>query len=201
MGDGMHYVRGYHFVMPFTQLRPPGPDLEQTHGHFWVPVDDENVMVWNFYWSHGRGDLRHDRASDESSGNAYGTHVDEKNGFRPFRNRANDWGIDRQAQKTETFSGIDGINQQDRAVQESMGRIVDRTRENLGPADRAVVATRKLLLEAVETVRNGGDPRSTRPSYYEARAAEATLPTEANWRDALVPRMNPRTYPPKQAAE
>ena len=157
MGDGSHYVRGYHFIMPFTQLRPPGPDKNQTHGHYWVPIDDETCMVWNFYSSYEQEPLG-PRSSE--SGNGYGTHIDVENGFRPVRNQANDWMIDRQMQKTETFTGIDGINQQDRAVQESMGHIVDRTRENLGPADRAVVATRRLLLEAVDTVqRNGGSAR------------------------------------------
>jgi phenylpropionate dioxygenase-like ring-hydroxylating dioxygenase large terminal subunit len=190
MGDGTHYVRGYHFVMPFTQLRPPGPGKEETHGHYWVPIDDENVLVWNFYWTHTKEPLPR---RDASSGNSYGTHVDPKNGFRPVHDARDHWGLDRAMQKTETFSGIDGINQQDRAVQESMGRIVDRSRENLGPADRAVVATRKLLLEAVETVEQGGDPRGTGSSYYEARAAENTLPREIKWREVLIPRMHPET--------
>ena len=97
-------------------------------------------------------------------------------GFRSLRNRSNDWGIDRAMQKTETYTGIPGINQQDRAVQESMGYIVDRSRENLGPADKAVVATRKLLLEAMETVERGGDPPGVSSSYYEARAAELVVP-------------------------
>jgi phthalate 4,5-dioxygenase len=192
LGDGTHYVRGYHFVMPFTQLRPPGPDKEQTHGHYWVPIDDENVLVWNFYWSHGAEGLG-ELANDESSGNAYGTHVDVTNGFRPVRNSSNDWGLDRKIQRTETFSGIEGINQQDRAVQESMGRIVDRTRENLGPADRAVVATRKLLLAAVDTVQRNGDPPGTGTSYYETRAAEAVLSQALDWRKALLPLMHPET--------
>ena len=39
------------------------------------------------------------------------------------------------------------INAQDRAVQESMGVIVDRSREHLGPADRAIIAARRLLSE------------------------------------------------------
>jgi phthalate 4,5-dioxygenase len=89
MGDGTHYVRGYHFVMPFTQLRPPGPGKQQTHGHYWVPIDDENVLVWNFYWTHGEGPLG-DREAANSSGNAYGTHVDTKNGFRPRPQRTED---------------------------------------------------------------------------------------------------------------
>jgi phthalate 4,5-dioxygenase len=78
-------------------------------------------------------------------------------------------------------------------VQESMGPIVDRTRENLGPADKAVVATRKLLLEAMETVERGGDPPGVGTSYYEARAAELVVPKAGNWRSELLPLMNPST--------
>jgi phenylpropionate dioxygenase-like ring-hydroxylating dioxygenase large terminal subunit len=191
LGDDI-YVRGYHFVMPFTQLRPPGPDKQEVHGHYWVPIDDENCMVWNFYHSYGDEELGQ-RESQESSGNAYGSQVDIKNGFRPIRNRSNNWMIDRQMQKTETYTGITGINQQDRAVQESMGRIVDRTKENLGPADRAVVATRKLLLEAVDAVQRNEDPPGVGTGYYEARAAELVLPKGASWRDQLLPLMNPQT--------
>src|SRR6185437_11101107 len=101
--------------------------------------------------------------------------VDIHNGFRPLRNRSNDWGIDRQMQKTDNYTGIFGINQQDRAVQESMGPIVDRSRENLGPADRAVVATRKLLLEALDAIARGDDPPGTGTSYHEVRAAELVV--------------------------
>jgi phthalate 4,5-dioxygenase len=186
------YVRGYHFVMPFTQLRPPGPGKEEVHGHYWVPIDDHNCMVWNFYHSYGNEPIGNREVAD-MSGNAYGTHVDTKNGFRSLRNRGNDWGIDRAMQKTETYTGIAGINQQDRAVQESMGPVVDRTRENLGPADKAVVATRRLLLEAMETVERGGDPPGVGNSYYEARAAELVVSKADNWRSALLPLMNPQT--------
>ncbi len=96
-------------------------------------------------------------------------------------------------QRTETFSGVNGINQQDRAVQESMGPIVDRTRENLGPADRAVVATRRLLLEACDAVERGGDPRGTGSSFHELRAAEAVLGGNIDWRAALLPVMYPQS--------
>ncbi len=190
LGD-QNYVRGYHFIMPFTQLRPPGPDKEEVHGHYWVPIDDETCMVWNFYYSYGKDPIGN-REAEGNSGNAYGSHVDPKT-FLPVRNRANGWMLDRQMQKTETFTGIDGINQQDRAVQESMGRIVDRTREHLGPADRAVVATRRLLLEAIDAVAHGQEPRGVSPAYYEAIAAEAVLPKSEDWRADILPRMHPET--------
>ena len=41
-------------------------------------------------------------------------------------------------------------------MQESMGPIVDRSKEHLGPADRAIIVARRLLLQAVKTVQEGG---------------------------------------------
>ncbi len=185
------YVRGYHFIMPFTQLRPPGPNKQQTHGHYWVPIDDDNCMVWNFYHTHDGQPIS--KTVDSGAGNELGVDVDIHNGFVSKVNRSNNWNIDRNIQRTDTYSGIKGINAQDRAVQESMGRIVDRSREHLGPADRAIIATRKLLLEAVDVVEQGGDPSGTRPTYYEVLAAEATLLKSKDWRLELLPRMYPET--------
>ena len=99
--------------------------------------------------------------------------------------------IDRDVQKTETFTGIRGVNTQDRAVQESMGRIVDRSREFLGPADMAIVTTRKLLEEAANTVSDGGDPLGLLPSYYNIRSAQDTVPYGINWKDVLMNKMYP----------
>jgi hypothetical protein len=95
--------------------------------------------------------------------------------------------LDRQVQKTETFTGIDGINAQDRAIQEGMGAIVDRSREHLGPADRAIIQARRLLLEAVKVVAEDGTPRGLAPTYANAAAAEAVLPQGTDWREAELP--------------
>jgi len=116
-------------------------------------------------------------------------------GFRKLRNRDNQWLIDRAAQKTETFTGILGINTQDHAVQESMGRIVDRSREHLGPADKAVIAARQLLLKAIETVEDGGDPRGTGTSYYRLRAIERILPPDTDWWQAMRDELDPELAP------
>ncbi|MBT3883170.1 MAG: aromatic ring-hydroxylating dioxygenase subunit alpha, partial [Rhodospirillaceae bacterium] len=191
LGEEESYVRGYHFIMPFTQLRPPGPDQQRTNGHYWVPMDDESCMVWNFYHTHDGQPIPED--VDKGAGNELGVDVDVENGFRSIRNKSNNWMIDREVQKTDTFSGIKGINAQDRAVQESMGLIVDRTKEHLGPADRAIIATRKLLLEAVSVVEQGGDPVGTSDSYYEVVAAEDTFPKDTDWRQTLRPRMYPES--------
>ena len=111
--------------------------------------------------------------------------------FRSFANARNNWMIDRQAQKTQSFTGIDGINTQDRAVQESMGAIVDRSKEHLGPADRAIIIARQLLLQAVRTVQDGGAPPGVGESYYTVQAMHDLVPQDVDWREALLPLMYP----------
>ncbi len=186
LGEDSVYIRGYHFVMPFTQIRPPGPGKKEARGHFWVPIDDYNCMVWNFYATYGDEPIVD---TGEHTGNAYGTQVDVNNGFRSIYNRTNNWMINRDMQQTETFTGVNGINTQDRAVQESMGAIVDRTREHLGSADRAIVVTRKLLQEATEAVERNEDPPGLGQSYYDLRPAEVVLPLTVEWRKELIPLM------------
>ena len=111
--------------------------------------------------------------------------------FKNIRNRDNDWLIDRQVQKYETFTGITGINNQDQAVQESMGSIVDRSKENLSASDMAIVTARLILLEAARTVADGGDPPGVGTSYYNARAIDKVLPVDSKWADELLDEMNP----------
>jgi hypothetical protein len=65
----------------------------------------------------------------------------------PRRNRSNDYLVDRELQHRFEATGIYGVNDQDRALQEGMGRIVDRSREMLVAADIAIVAARRRLLE------------------------------------------------------
>ena len=195
LGQDRTYARGYHFVMPWTQLRPAGrAKPHQTNGHLWVPMDDESCMVWNFYYSYD-GPLSDEDQNPESGGNSFTTDIDVSNGFRSVRNRGNSWLIDRRAQKTETFTGIVGINVQDRAVQETMGPIVDRSKEHLGPADAAIIAARKLLQQAVRSVGDGADPPGVAPTYYDLRAADAVLSRDVDWHEALCREMYPTGEP------
>ncbi len=194
------YVRGYHYVMPFHQLRPQqvpnrgiggGPAHPMIAGHMWVPMDDENTMVWNWLLSVGDEPLSEADRLERGTGNGP-DFVDAANDYRSRHGRWNDWGMDRAKQRSVNFSGIDGINQQDRAVQESMGPVVDRSREHLGPADRAIIVMRQLLLQAVRTVREGGDPPGTGDSYNALRAWETIVPRGTAWREALLPQMDPQ---------
>jgi hypothetical protein len=52
--------------------------------------------------------------------------------------------------------GEEDINVHDQWAVESMGAIQDRTREHLGTSDKVIMANRRMLLKAIETVQAGG---------------------------------------------
>ena len=195
------YARGYQFVMPFTQLRPQRYDLATNEerlvipGHIWVPRDDHSCVVYNWIYSYGDEPLNAEDRLETNLGNGP-QYVDEENGYVSRANRSNNWNIDRRIQQRETFTGIRGINAQDRAVQESMGRVVDRSREHLGPADKAVIAMRRLLIQAVRTVQEGGNPLGASDAYYQVRAEEVLTAAGSDWRSELLPLMDLRATLP-----
>ena len=99
--------------------------------------------------------------------------------------------IEREIQKHETFTGIEGINTQDQAIQESMGSIVNRSKEHLAASDMAIVIARRMLLGASSTVADGGDPPGTGESYYNVRAIDDILPKGADWKEAMSDKLYP----------
>jgi phthalate 4,5-dioxygenase oxygenase subunit len=183
MPEDTNFVRGYHWVMPWNQIRgyTIDPERARNDGHMWVPVDDHNTIVFNWTYTLADEPLSERERSLAGTGNQLGVDIDINNNFRSLRNVRNKYQIDRQVQKTQTFSGISGTNTQDRAIQESMGAIADRTLERLGTTDRAIITARRLLLKAVKTVEDGGDPPGIAPSYYRLRAGERVIPKGANW--------------------
>ena len=85
----------------------------------------------------------------------------------------------------ESFSGIYGINTEDFAVQESMGPIVDRSREHLGASDLAVIHFRRPMIDAAARLaRDGATPVGLAQSvdYRALSSAEGMIPLGEDWR-------------------
>jgi hypothetical protein len=191
--NGDTHIMAHHFVMPWTQIRAHTVKGNLVPGHFYVPIDDENCMVWNWVYSFTDEPLSEWTLAyeDTESGNG-SVHVDQTT-FRSFDNRANNWGLDREAQRTVSFSGVKGINVQDRLVQEAVGPIVDRSRENLGQSDLPLIGLRKKMMEGVALVADEGDPAGVGTSYYELRAFEKVYPAETDWKAETLKLMHPKT--------
>ena len=197
-----NFVRVYQYTMPFQQMRPnivqtglsSNRRVPRIDGHIWVPIDDEQTHVYN--WAYGYdSDCAFDSTYVEETEAFYGRGADDyiPGTFRLKANASNDYFIDRQIQKTKSFTGIKGVNTQDVALQEGMGAIVDRTREHLGTSDRAIVVMRRMLLDATRAVESGKSPPGTDPQAYRSvRAHDGLVPAGADWRDAFAAALAPR---------
>jgi hypothetical protein len=113
--------------------------------------------------------------------------------YRPLANRDNDYLIDRAAQRAKkTFSGVAGIAMQDASLQESVGRIQDRTKERLVSTDNAIIMARQRLLKAALNLQKGIAPPALDPVTHAVRSAAVVLPKEVAFqegaRDALIAR-------------
>jgi phthalate 4,5-dioxygenase oxygenase subunit len=194
VGDEGLYVRIYHYVMPHVQMRGSITAMEggrakvpKFDGHIWVPIDDERTMVYNMLWSFDASvPITADYAEWWESFCGRGKD-DQLPGFRPKRNPSNDYMIDRAMQKTKTYTGIVGINTQDMALQEGMGPICDRSKEHLGTTDKAIIAARQLLLEAIDDVAAGKAPRGSDPTTYSfVRPYDDYVPRDKTWRETFA---------------
>ena len=193
IGDKGQYVRIYQFVLPFHQFRSAQVNYEQgkgsrkaipqIRGHMWVPMDDENTLIFNWIFAIEKDNpFTRDYIEKYEAGAGRGAAGETR---VRHRSRANDWLIDREVQRTKTYTGIQGVNSQDLAVQESMGPIVDRSRERLGTTDKAIIELRHLLLDSIDDMKKGGKPRAVDPkTYRNIRSGDLVLPKGADWRDA-----------------
>jgi phenylpropionate dioxygenase-like ring-hydroxylating dioxygenase large terminal subunit len=189
--DGKYYWRITPWVMPSFTMVPPRGD-HPVHGHFWVPIDDENSWVYTFDYHPTRALTAEER---QAMKDGHGVHSRNIPGtYRPVENKDVDYLMDRDAQKRgETFSGIRGIAQQDASLQESMGPIVDRTKERLVSSDTGIIKARQKLRKAVETLRDEGvTPPGVDPEHHRVRSAAIVLPQEESFiescADALAAR-------------
>ncbi|MEA3197074.1 MAG: phthalate 4,5-dioxygenase [Gammaproteobacteria bacterium] len=189
--QGNYYWRITPWVMPCFTMVPPRGD-HPVHGHFWIPIDDENCWAWSFDYHPVRA-LSPEELKAMRDGK--GVHVATLPGtYLPLANKANNYLMDRAAQKAgRAYSGIDGIGMQDASLQESMGPIADRTKENLSSTDNGIVMARMRLMKAAMALADKGTvPPGVDPAHHRVRSAAVILapdrPFSQAARDALTVR-------------
>jgi hypothetical protein len=95
----------------------------------------------------------------------------------------------------EGYCGL-GLNFQiqDLCVTEGMGPIMDRTREHLTPMDRPMIAARKLLLKAINDLREGREPanvaRDPQRNRFQLVACEDLVPESMPWKEYIRAKMS-----------
>lgn len=160
LNDELTHVRITQAIFPHTFVIPLSPTLTITQMH--VPVDDERNYWYAFFTSFAEPVDKEAMRQQRLKFIALPDYV-------PKSGRHNAWGYDATEQRTRTFLGMgeDDINIHDQWAVESMGPIQDRTREHLGTSDKVIMANRRLLLAAIESVGKGG----TAPGAADASLA------------------------------
>jgi phthalate 4,5-dioxygenase oxygenase subunit len=182
--EGKYYWRITQWVMPaFTMIAPRGNHT--VHGHFWVPIDDESCWAWSYDYHPTRAITPVELAAMKDG---KGVHVkyDPNVPYRPAANKDNDYLMDRAAQKAgRTFSGVDGIGMQDASLQESMGPIIDRTKENLVSTDNGIIMARHRLMRAVKALTDKGvTPPGVDLDHQRVRSVAVVLPPDQPFKEA-----------------
>ena len=162
--------------MPFYTA-PPGQETQKSV-HAFVPLDDVTTARWTFTLSDSPMSARQRALFRKGSGlhsEVYpGTHV-------PTHNKSNDYQIDREMQKLETYTGIKDFGAQDYSIQEGMGPVAERHLEHLGTTDIGIIATRRRLLKAATDLREGIEPPSaSQGEVYRVRPGETLIPADVS---------------------
>jgi phthalate 4,5-dioxygenase len=168
-----HYWRITQWIFPWFTLIPPfGPHA--LGGHVWVPIDDENCWAWSINFLPDRP-LPDEELQAMKEGK--GIHVKYMPGsFVPLANPANDWLINRGAQKDKrSYSGVEGFSVQDASLQESMGAIQDYEGEHLVSTDKPIAMARRMLAAAARDLGKGIEPPALDAAAQRVRAPSVLL--------------------------
>ena len=178
--NGQTYWRIAHFLFPCWTFAPFIAFEHYRIARAWVPLDDTHMMFVMIGPKQGPSAVT-------PVGPLLPNTTDWLGRFRCEQNLPNDYRIDRQAQRTRSFTGIEGIHIQDQAVTESMGPLTDHSWETLAPSDRMIAVTRRRLLVAAKALAETGalPPGSgaRAEAYGRVRGGFFLAPETRRWPD------------------
>jgi len=183
--DANYYWRITQYLTPSYTMIPTQPGFPVSFTGA-VPLDDQHMWGYTVTWHPDRPLTTEEVAAIESWKGVYTENL--PGSFETVLNKENDYKIDRELQRTTSFTGIRGIREQDLAVQEDQwGPITDRTREHLGTTDLAVIAMRRKLLRQIENLEQGIEPAEVSDgAVYRVRSAAFIAPHDVVWYQAAT---------------
>ncbi len=180
INDETTHTRITHALFPQTFVIPLSETMTITQIH--LPVDDTHTYWYSIFTSF---DKPMDKAAMRAQRLQYMTLPD----YLPLAGKHNNWGFNPAEQQSSTYLGMgeDDINVHDQWAVESMGAIQDRTREHHGTTDKVIMANRRMLQKAIQTVQAGGAV----PGLADASSALQTIGPDtldgfapsASWQD------------------
>jgi hypothetical protein len=155
MTDALMHVRITHALFPHTFVIPLSETMTITQMH--LPVDDTHTYWVSVFTSFAdpvdKDTMRNQRLR-----------FTQLPDYLPVSGRHNQWGYNPEEQRTQTYLGMgeDDINVHDQWACESMGAIADRTRENLGTSDKAIMRRGRPIADGVCPGTRGRHPAGSR---------------------------------------
>jgi phthalate 4,5-dioxygenase len=186
--EDSYYWRVGHMLFPCFAMVPPGPLGQGPSFIAYVPMDDYHTLEWGVNARArvlpGAGSIAAGRRTRGVARDYLPNGTGWFDRFNITQTLANDFLIDRDAQRTwKSFTGIEGIRQQDMAMTESMGPIMNRDREHLGTTDALIIRTRRKLIASAKALQEQGiaPPGVDQPEAYHQRSGGIVLPRSADW--------------------
>ncbi|HLF76862.1 MAG TPA: Rieske 2Fe-2S domain-containing protein [Dehalococcoidia bacterium] len=196
--EDSYYWRVTQILFPFYHMIPGGTLGSAIRIGAYVPMDDDHHMQWEIGVFKPNGEpmttAGEARAAPVTGGRSRDTvwlpnTTDWYGRFNLDQNMANDYQIDREAQRTwQSYTGIRGIRQQDMAMTETMGTIYNRSREHLGTTDAFIIRVRRKLIAAAKAHRDQGiiPYQIDHPEVYRQRSGEMVLSRSQTWWDGYL---------------
>jgi phenylpropionate dioxygenase-like ring-hydroxylating dioxygenase large terminal subunit len=189
--DDYRYWRISQHLMPFHTMTGPYGKDPLRNWRAWVPIDDTTSVVIGVTFHPRRPLTLEERTRPKTPAWVWTISPEQRapttsQPFGRWRSRLdlrNDFGIDRQVQRTENFSGIRETWAQDAAPQGGMGPINNRTVEHLGTSDLAIIAVRRRLLDAAKALRERAEVPGeiSEPESYAVRSDALLLRSDEKW--------------------
>ena len=130
-----------------------------------IPIDNKSLMFYRVRWAYDpipATELDHYKND--------GWYFPEliPGTFKPVKNMANHYQIDRNMQRYFNYSGLTCFPLQDISMMEDQwGAVADRTQEHLTSSDFMIIAVRRRLLKMARNMMEGEEPQEPwRPTAY-----------------------------------
>ena len=186
------YWRIGHMLFPFFAMQANGELGPEERFNAYVPVDDYNTLQWEMQVRTDGKQPRMarnfpiNRTNEPLATGAARVYIPQGTGWLDRwvidQSEANDYQIDREAQRTQSYTGIRGVRQQDMAMTESMKPIMPRQNEHLGTSDSMIIKARRRWLAAAKALQENGTvpPGVDNPQLYWMFSGGALVPKGVN---------------------
>ncbi len=173
-GDGRRSYGAGHWMMPiFCTAGIAGPGVFSSNMR--IPINDEALMFYRLRWSY-EPISRKELQEYQWGGYVYPELIPGT--FIPTDRKANDYNLDRVAQRNYSYTGIRTFPLQDIAMMEDQrGPIMDRTREHLASSDEVIIRIRRTLIRAARALAEGREPVAPwHPEAFNVHTARVIVP-------------------------